>query len=221
MRKVRIQLFALLTLGFIASFLVSCSDESADPQTASSDEYFPLEQGFEWTYSQTLLNGDTDPLEMGQVNLQVDGDTVVEGKEYLRIVEPQSGFIKKVIRKEGSKYFGRNHEMYGSFSHEYVFLDAEIAEGKSWHYLKFDGATKTEYVVKSVTATRTVNGVTYQNVLELEVNYYDQVNPGEYKLNYSVIHAYAKGIGEIYSYYPYPASGLFGDLRTELISATR
>jgi hypothetical protein len=219
MRTVRTQLLNLIALGFLATFSIGCDD--AEPQTAVLGEYFPLEQGLEWKYSQTLLNGDAEPMAMEQTNFRVDGDTTIDGKKYLRIIDLQTGFIEKAIRREGSKYFGRNHELYGGFTHEYVFLDTEINEGSSWHYFKFDGAIKTEYIVKSVTATRTVNGVTYENVLELEVNYYDQANPGEFKLTYSVVHAYAKDIGEIYSYYPYPASGFFGDLRTELISVTK
>jgi hypothetical protein len=206
---------ALITSAILS---VACED---DVKVASPGDYFPLEQGLEWKYSQTLLNGDADPVEIEQLDWRIDGDTTIDGKRYTTIIDNQSGFIAKAIRKEGSKYFGRNHELYGGFTHEYVFLDTQVEQGSSWHYFKFDGAVKTEYVVKAVDVTRTVNDITYSDVLELEVNYYEQVNPGEYKHTYTVAHVYAKGVGEIYSYYPYPASRFFGDLRTELISITK
>jgi hypothetical protein len=208
----------MLALISMVMFSIGCEDE---PKVAPLGDYFPLEQGLEWKYSQTLLNGDADPVEIEQLDWRIDGDTTIDNKRYTTIIDNQSGFIAKAIRKEGSKYFGRNHELYGGFTHEYVFLDTEVELGSSWQYFKFDGAVKTEYIVKAVGATRTVNEIAYTDVLELEVNYYEQINPGEYKLTYTVVHAYAKDIGEVYSYYPYPASRFFGDLRTELISITK
>lgn len=219
MRTVRTLLPNFGALALLVMLFGACSED--DPKVASLTDYFPLDQGLEWKYSRTLLNGDAGPMDMGEIEFRIEGDTMIENKLYTRFIDTQFGFIEKSVRKEGSKFFGRNHELYGGFTHEYVFLDTEIASGSSWEYFKFDGAIKTEYVVKSVDASHTVNSVQYDNVLKLEVNYYDRVNPGEYKLNYTVVHMYAKGVGEIYSFYPYPASGFFGDLRTELISIKR
>lgn len=219
MRTVRTLSLNLAALTLSTAFFAGCNDD--DPQKASLGDYFPLNQGLEWKYNQTLVNGDSDPIELGQVEWRVDGDTIIDNKLFVKIMDTQSGFIEKAVRKEGSQFFGRNHELYGGFTHEYVFLDTEVQQGSSWHYFKFDGAIKTEYVVKSFNGVRTVNAVKYDNVLELEVNYYEQVSPGEYKLSYTVVHVYAKDVGEIYSYYPYPASGFFGDVRTELVSIKR
>jgi hypothetical protein len=218
MRYLKTQFPAIAALIFSAILAAGCED---DVKVASLGDYFPLEQGLEWKYSQTLLNGDAEPVEIEQLDWRIDGDTTIDNKRYTTIIDNQSGFIAKAIRKEGSKYFGRNHELYGGFTHEYVFLDTEVEQGSSWHYFKFDGAVKTEYVVKAVNATRTVNDITYTDVLELDVNYYEQVNPGEYKLSYTVVRVYAKDIGEIYSHNPYPVSRFSGELRTELISIAR
>ncbi len=47
----------------------------------------------------------------------------------------------------------------------------------------------------------TIGGVEFNNVLEIQTNYYDLVEE-EFVLKYSAKHFYAKGLGEIYSYYP-------------------
>jgi hypothetical protein len=218
MRFFKTQYLRHTVLVLVVSFLYAC--EATDPAVASLGDYFPLEDGIEWTYSQTILQNGVDPTPTDDLNWRIDGDTTIDGKLYTSIVDMKNGYVKKVVRKEGSKYYGRNHELYGGFTHEYVFLDTDVAVGNSWHYLKFDGAMKTEYVVKAVDATRTVNGTMYENVLELEVSYYDNIE-GEFQLNYSVTHAYAKGFGEIFSDYPYSPSRFFTGLRTELKSFKR
>jgi hypothetical protein len=210
MRLFRTQYLRIIALALGASFLSAC--EETDPAVDGLDDYFPLENGIEWTYTQSLVQAGVELIQAEELHWRIDGDTVIDNKSYTRIMDVTSGFIKKVVRKEGTKYYGRNHEMYGGFTHEYVFLDTDIAEGDSWHYFKYDGAIKTEYVVKSVDATRNINGTAYQNVLELEVNYYDKIGENEYQLNSSITHAYAKGVGEICS----NSSGFFADLRTEL-----
>lgn len=74
----------------------------------------------------------------------------------------------------------------------------------------------TEYKVLSVNSIHTFNDIEYHNVMELEVNYYYREG-AEFLLHYSTSHYYARGVGEIYAYYPYPASLMYCDLKVSLL----
>ena len=121
-----------------------------------------------------------------------------------------------MVRKQGGKYYGRNHEWYLGFTKEYLFLDEEASLHSTWRHYKNDSTFVTEYKVIAVNSTRTFNGVDYPNVIELEVNYY-YLEGEEFVLHYSTLHYYAKGVGEIYTFYPYPVSSTFADLNISLL----
>jgi hypothetical protein len=196
----------LLTCISILSAIIGCDTNEVSP---SEGDYFPL-GGREWSYQRWLSGVDNDSTVWDTLRLRVEGTVDIEGKSYVRMGDP-AGFGGKFVRVEGSKYYGRNHELYGNdFSAEYVFLDTEKSVGESWEYIKDSGARKTEYVIKAVNASHTLLGVTYKNVIEVNVNYYYKDN-GVFQLSYTVVHYYAKGVGEIYHYYPYP-SLVYGDL---------
>ena len=73
-----------------------------------------------------------------------------------------------------------------------------------------------------INGTHIVNGVGYKNVIKIDVNYYSKHLDGiNYSLLYSARHYYANGVGEIYSFYPYGASGMFCDLNISILPASK
>jgi hypothetical protein len=149
----------------------------------------------------------------------VQGDTLIDNISYKRVMN-NFGAIEKVVRKNGSQYFGRNHELYGGFSKEYMFLDTSLPVQGSWEYIKEEGHAITEYLVKEIHNTYTIRDVQYQRVIELEVNYYNDYADGKkLDLHYSAKHFYAPGVGEIYAYYPSPVSGRYYDTQYSLLSS--
>jgi hypothetical protein len=191
-----------LPIFFLCQILLSCADHEISPET--SGDYFLIADNTEQDYLKEYVKSD-DNITIwysDTVTLTVLGDTLIEGLVYKKIMNDY-GLLEKVVRQEGSKFFGRNHELYGGFSHEFMFLDTEVPVDGSWEYLKEEGHTKTEYIVKAVHAKQTVQGVEYKDVIKLEVNYYDNYTDGiNFEYRYSAKHDYAKGIGEIYAYYP-------------------
>ena len=207
----------LILIVLFSSLLIQC-DESEKIKIAGEGDYFPLNENSEWKYLQEYFSTADDHafLSSETVSLFIKGDTSIEGIGYKKIVD-KNGDILKVVRKEGSKYYGRNHELYTGFTNEYLFLDENASLNSSWTHTKI--AYKTEYKVIGVNSTRTFNGVTYHNVIELQVNYYNQQGE-EFELSYSTLHYYAKGIGEIYTHYPYPSSLTYCDLEISLLNFT-
>lgn len=206
-----------MAIGLI-SLCCSCHYESISPNEKA--DYFPLEDKSQTNYLKEYGNMVADETSIwwsDTVTLTVSGDTVIDGLSY-KIITTQFGWIEKVVRREGSRYFGRNHEMYGGFSWEYLFLDTSLPVGSTWEHIKNQGQTKTVYVVEEVNSTHVLNGVKYKDVIKLNVNYYDTYTEDEsFEYRYSVVHYYANGIGEIYAYYPYPASGAYSDLKISIL----
>ncbi|HYI77342.1 MAG TPA: hypothetical protein VEW65_06945 [Chryseolinea sp.] len=208
MKTARISRAALGPLSIILiQFLYSCSDH----EITVTPDYFPLSDNNSAQYQKQYLNTQDHTIwATHAVTLIVSGDTLIDGLTYKKI-ENEHGILEKVVRHEGSKYFGRNHELYGGFSKEYLFLDTSVPVNGTWEYIKDGGQTKTEYVVKEVNATHIVNGVEYKEVIKVEVNYYDSYTDGvNLEFRYSTKHYYANGVGEIYTYYPEQASNTFG-----------
>lgn len=206
-----------VALTLAAQIFVSCHDHGITPDLPG--DYFPLPQNSQTTYIREFIStGEASVLGTDTLTLHIATDTVIEGQSYQKILDGD-GVLEKVVRRDGTQYFGRNHELYGGFTKEYMFLDESLLAGDKWEYLKNEGVTKTEYVVKEVNATVKLSGVEYTDVIKLEVNYYDNFTDGEtLELRYSTSHYYAKGVGEIYAYYPYPASQRYCDLRISIFN---
>jgi hypothetical protein len=208
MKPAHISRTGLGLLSFILiQFLYSCCDH----EITVTPDYFPLSDNSSAHYQKEYLSmHDHTIWATHTVTLNVSSDTLIDGLTYKKI-ENEHGILEKVVRHEGNKYFGRNHELYGGFSKEYLFLDTSVPVNGTWEYIKDGGQTKTEYVVKEVNASHVVNGVEYKQVIKVEVNYYDSYNDGvNLEFRYSTKHYYANHIGEIYAYYPEYASNVFG-----------
>ncbi len=210
MRAITLTLIALLS-----PLLIQCvENERIEPNT--EEGYFPMKENSEWSYSYKIFQvGDHTTLSLSDTTRYfIKGDTTIEGLTYKMVVD-QYGILEKVIRMEEGKYYGRNHELYGSFSNEYLFLDDNATLNTVWRHYKNDNTTLTEYKVTALNSSKTFNSIAYDSVMEIQVNYYYKEN-GEYILDYSTLHYYAKGIGEIYAYYPFP-SMVYGDLDISLL----
>jgi hypothetical protein len=203
----------------IALVLLLCCTlfDCADPAKIEIDsDYYPLKENSEWKYLRKLFTGggDNSPLWSDTIINKIKGDTLLDGIKYKKVID-QQGILVKAVRKQEGKYYGRNHELYGGFAKEYLFLDDKAELNTVWRHYKNDSITVTEYRVKALNSTRTYNNIEYHGVTELEVNYYYR-DGKDFALNYSTQHYYARGIGEIYSYYPYP-SLMYGDLYLSLL----
>ena len=146
--------------------LYSCYDHEIN--VTEPPDYFPLSESSSADYVKEYLNTAEQTIWAKlQVTLTVSGDTLIDGLSYKKIIN-EFGLLEKVARREGNKYFGRNHELYGGFSNEYLFFDADVPANGTWEHIKNEGQTKTEYVVKEVQATHVVNGVEYKDVIKVE-----------------------------------------------------
>jgi hypothetical protein len=180
-----------------------------------ADVFFPLKEDKEWTYVYAYYSGDSTFQDATTITLRVEGDSVVENLTYKRLVD-QNDRLVKIIRKEDSKYYGRNHELYGGFRHEFMFLDMDKNPGETWSYLKDEGSTKTEYIVKALHDEYLLGETSFNNVLEIQANYYNLIEEN-YVLKLSTKHLYAKGLGEIYAYYPNPGADFHEHLNISII----
>lgn len=196
----------------ISILLVGLLAQCHEPNIANRD-YFPLNENTDWEYLHQYFATDDNKtfLWADTVKLSIQGDTVLDGITYKKVVDEQ-GAIDKALRKEGNKYYGRSHEVYQGFTNEYLFLDEDATLNTTWTNDKGNG-NRTVYTVVAVNGTRTYNSTTYKEVMELKVEYY----LGD-DLNYTTRHFYARGVGEIYAFYPYPSSFTYSDLDISLLN---
>ena len=205
---------SLLVITILAAF-GSCKYDSIQ---LPKGNYFPLENNTEWVYQRKLGYNEADSSiwSMDTLSNKVGGDTLVGGKMY-KIILGADDNIEKVIRVDGNQYFGRRHELYGSFANEYMFLDTDKPVGSSWIYFKDDSTRQTEYIIKAKNSKHIISGKVFEYVIELEVNYYYK-ELDRFKYWLTTKHYYAKDVGEIYTFYPYPVSGFYSNSSLFLIA---
>jgi hypothetical protein len=194
----------------MCSVLAQCDE----PDYHKSADYFPLREGFGWNYLFQIHYKYPDGVQETSTDTAtcvVKGDTVLNGLRYAMVID-ENGSIWKAIRKEGSKFYGMNHELYSGFSKEYLFLDEEATINTTWRHDK-EASAYTEYKVTAVNTTRVVNGVTYDHVMEMEVTYYGP----DIGTRNGARHYYAKGVGEIYSFYPAGTLSNYVDMSYSLL----
>jgi hypothetical protein len=212
--------FGLLTM-VLSQLFYSCDDQGIIVKIPT--DYFPLMEGTQAVYVKEFssISDEAEIWGSDTTTLTIRGDTLIEGITYKKILN-EYGSLEKVVRRQGGQYFGRNHELYGGFSKEFLFLDTSVPVNGSWEHVKNEGRYKTEYVVTEVNATHIVHGVEYKNVIKVEVNYYEKLaGDSNFELLYSAKHSYANGVGEIYAYYPYPASNMFSNLKISILPDTK
>lgn len=208
---------SIFTCVAISLTILYACNESDTPGPAVAGEFFPLTDGKEWQYNYAYFTTEKDSSEISSEikTVTIDGDTTIENKNYKKFVD-ENGNLVKVVRREGTRFYGRKHELYG-ITHEYLFLDTSVPVGGTWSYLKDGDFSKTEYVVKAVHEILSIGNTTFRNVLEIEVNYYQKNDAGVMEFKFSAKHLYTDGMGETYAFYPEQANDIFADLNILLV----
>jgi hypothetical protein len=218
MKPFQYRLVPAVALLFTAIALVSCHDPGISPNPAAIDgDFFPLKDGKQWQYQYAYFTTDKDSTEVSSESklITIGGDITIDDKVYKQFVDGD-GNLLKLVRQEGTRFYGRKHELYG-ITHEYLFLDTSIPVGGSWSYIKDGGLSKTEYIVKAVHETHKINNNTFRNVLEIEVNYYELDENQNMTFKFTASHFYTDGMGETYAFYPAPANNNETDLNISLV----
>lgn len=166
---------AILLL-FASSFvLFSCSKEEdvepIIPTITASDEftsesYYPLNIGNEWTYTGPVLN----------YTLTVTGKEVVGNAEYNNIYNSQYDATTQIRYKDGKYYsIGQitNPGVIGGIQ-EFLILDERASVGDTWKMGQIDQenqgimvSTVYDIFVTGTHSTKTINNEEYSDVFEL------------------------------------------------------
>jgi hypothetical protein len=203
----------LSVFGLSTILMLSCDEHDL---IAPAEPFFPIND-FRMEYRQVYTFGGMSDALVDTVSYHMRGDTVILFKRYKKITD-DSGNTDHLIRVEGNRYYRRDVNSWSGIpSAEYVFLDASASVGARW-WRDIDGYLKAEYHIVDKGISRTVLGKTYPNVIEVVVNYYHRQHTGQYTYWQSTVHYYAKDVGEIFSFKPYPVSMRYADVSLFLIS---
>lgn len=176
--------FKLLALLFIATLtLSSCSsDDSGDSNGTTTGNYLPLAVGNKWHYT----NGTTATLD------QIIGTTTFGGTTYYE--DDDSGAeidIQNWLAKKGASYYQKVAETTYTESsitivmqsYEMKMFRDDLAVGETWSgkaspKVNYSGASSGSFtahidyegVITARDVSETVEGVTYNNVIKMEMN---------------------------------------------------
>lgn len=189
--KILKSFFVILSLAMI---IQSCDGSETYYE---KPDYFPLNDQSQWEYQwESRCDCPEKYLPRSTTTLLITGDTVLNGKKYSKIEYEYShneyGLLK-IVRRENDRYFRANL----SDGTEHVFLDTNIPVNHSWIAMEDDFYISKLFMRKPF-KRMTVNSVIYHNVLMVEEN----ISFKDHDFFVSSFHYYAKGVGEILTYYP-------------------
>lgn len=192
----RLTLFAVVALALSGS---GCHDEEIHP-----GDYLPINSTTQHLLREQFSHPDLAYRSYADtIQISYGGETEMEGRHYhtFNFYSRPNGEalehsdVYKFFRKEGTRYFEPH------WNGEHMFLDTEMPEGKSWYYLDgFNGEVKTTYTIKSINQSRVINGITYRDVIDVEViteSLYS--SDPERRLLSNARRYFARGFGEVYS----------------------
>jgi len=198
--------FTLVAIVAICSVLVQCNDD--DAINTGKNDYYPLREDSSWEMLSRMYSQAWDG-SYDTVLFRIDGDTIINGLTYKKLFA--GDLAVQLLRKDRGKYYARDVWDGRNFSEEFLFLDEDAFVNTTWFR-----SSSFRYKVIAVNSIHTVNGITYENVIEMEFSRLDYY--GKPEVSSSIY--YAKGIGEIYGSFQYPLSGVYADIEKSLIKYT-
>jgi len=164
-------------------------------------DYFPNTINSNWTYNNNYLNNDT-------VNYSVSNYVgVVSGGYTYNIFVPSDtiNYGLSYYRKDGSGNYYQYAYLDDSASApiDFIFLKDNVAQGSTWSTpvvtTIFNGAStnlKYNYTIVGKNISHSVNGTSYNNVIEVQTDVMYYIN-GSYQKADTFFDYYALGIGWI------------------------
>lgn len=170
----KIHIFTLLAL--VGLFLASCQPNTPTPSPTCT--YFPYTIGSEFVYGTTQANGTVDTTKE-----EVIGDTIINGYtcKILRHTSNSTANSRLSFANcNNGHYMQRNLFIpgYNVVVDSFVYLKDNLAAGDTWtnsfagsfNGISVDVEYENHYVGTS--ATRVVNGQTFNNVINIRVDLY-------------------------------------------------
>lgn len=208
---------------FSAVLLLSCENNEFPATKAVLGDYFPLGPEHRWEYVTVHRYGNTgfnagvvltDTMKLRAERLNWEGN-------YFQMREDNDGIYygwSKWYRKDSCRTFE-----FPAYAREFMFLDADLDLHQSWEARPYGDYNKTEFRVVEVNATKIVNGIRYNHVIEVLESSYWKGPEGEdpFTLSSETRHYYAKDVGEIYSYETYGVGGEEGSIEVTLLRHSR
>lgn len=199
--------------------------------STAAQSYFPLDLETTWTYDlnnyatsdtnrtdlEAMVSGKQQREEWGssEVTYKVRRDSVVNGQTYKIITNTKDPFEIDLVREENGNYFRLNDNTFK----EENFLKTAVKQGDLWlDYENAEQTIATIYVIISVDKTKKIKGKIYNDVIgigqvtasvEQLMAYLQEDNA------FMPTKFYAKNIGLVYSYIPYPLGNTYAD--TEMV----
>lgn len=196
--------------------------------STTAQSYYPLKDGQTWTYN--FIDYATSDTNRTNIDAMVSGnhnrevwattetvfelkkDSVVNGQSYKVIVNKQNPFDVNLVREEDGNFFMLNNKTFK----EENFLKTNVNVDDVWlDYENAEQTVATLYMVVAKEKSMQIKGKTYNDVIgigkitasvEQIVAVLQSDNP------FIPVTYYAKDIGMVYSYLPYPLGERYADL---------
>lgn len=197
-----------------------------------AQSYYPLEDGQKWTYNYTdYATSDTNRMDIStmisgnhsrevwgttEISFELKKDSLVNGQLYKVIVNGQNPYDVHLVREDNGDFFLLNNVTFK----EENFLKTDVSVDDVWlDYENAEQTIATLYIVVAKEQSMKIKGKTYKNVIgigKITASVEEIIGILQSENPFIPVTYYAKGIGMVYSYLPYPLSERYSDLEVSV-----
>jgi hypothetical protein len=207
----------LILIAALLAGVTACDHDPAAPKA----DYFPTGARSSWRYFNTFIGSESMVYAVDTSTYAIEQDTIVDGKQYALLTLTDGWDIPYQwgIRKVNGNYYSLQLGLYRR-PKERLFLKDNLPAGSSWEEPSEDGQSKIVYTITGRPAEKRIGGKVYRDVIEVQEESLIRGAGDQFVRHYLVKHCYAKNVGRIYAYYPYPSFLTYGDQELELLEYT-
>jgi hypothetical protein len=188
--------FAMAIAATLSLCSQSCVEHQIGPRVPVSGDYFPTTPGNHWEYVWKYpCWSDTTTSCYDTTVYTVEPVSSWDDKYYFPLATRYGTALW--IRKENHAYFS-----FGAYLPEYKFLDTSIPVDSSWVSGVESAVAWEDFTITEVNAVKVIQGITYRDVIVVRQRQFWKDENGRAEVVRTADHYYARGIGEIYTYYP-------------------
>lgn len=202
---------------FLSTIFISCKKkEEPLPIKIETTNYIPLSVGKQYIYKRNFISRqDSTFYNSDTLKIVIEKDTFFMQKSYFKVhLYDKFENVISLIRKEGNNYY-EIPELNGfNDSTEYLVMKDNVNVGDTWSNKSQKINLLDTFKVMEIKKNIILNGTNYTQVAIVSRNSYIDNQIYSKSIRY-----YVSGIGEIYSYLPYPESRFFVDVDYCLIGS--
>lgn len=178
------QIFTIISILLMLSFLISCGDDTSDNDGDNGNtDYFPLKIGNEWTFRESTdlsLYSYTIKLDRNAATKEKGGSEVYMVSSRIDTGNYEAETYGYSLTQNGLERVDYEDTLGEVYSSQYIMLKKPYDAGTTWETISESGNDTLVFTIVSTNETVNTVGGTFRNALKIEITNKNEISFKEY-----------------------------------------